>query len=61
MSATPQLPCCGTCKNFDGKGRSCRSKSPTVFLLPTNPPSTLGLWPPTKAENWCGEHKSRVG
>lgn len=61
---------CGNCRYFianpqDLRQGFCRSKPPTVFVLPMQGPAGqqgvnfVGQWPPVRDETWCGEWQSR--
>jgi len=57
--------CCANCKF----GRvtlqntmECRFNAPSVFMLPgpRGQPMSIGAWPPTQKQNWCGNHKIKL-
>ena len=58
---------CGTCRHYSTKERECRRNPPTAFPVQrasaltgeTTTLSVLGIWPATRAENWCGEWEPR--
>jgi hypothetical protein len=53
---------CESCLFFfkaeDKESYACRFDPPTVVNMMTpRGPITIGQWPPTRPENWCGKHQ----
>jgi len=47
---------CASCGAFAALANECRAKSPQMALVAgPQGPITLGIFPPTKPENWCAE------
>lgn len=59
---------CANCLYFweeEGTFQACRRNAPRPIVLPLpqqalEHPKTLILWPPTRAERWCGEWKAMI-
>lgn len=49
---------CDTCRFFLKLANECRKNPPSVFPVPQGPGRVgfLGVFAPTKAENWCGSY-----
>jgi hypothetical protein len=47
---------CSTCKFFAALPKECRKNPPTVMLMqgPGGQSMSLGVFAPSKPENWCG-------
>lgn len=40
---------------------ACRRSPPVVVnLMSPKGPITIGQWPPTRPDNWCGEFKTKI-
>lgn len=52
---------CETCRFFSALTNECRRKAPAAFPVGTGAGQVqvLGVFPPTKAANWCGEFEGR--
>ena len=53
---------CETCKYWLKDNGTCHKNPPTTLAIPwdnTDYPETWAIWPPLRAEEWCGEWKSR--
>lgn len=48
---------CASCKYFSGVANQCRIRAPNVIPIynGTELHGFNGFWPPTQANNWCGE------
>lgn len=61
MSASIDPKTCKTCPHFAVLQQECRAQPPTVFPIPApgGQLNTVGVWPPTREGNWCGQHPMR--
>jgi hypothetical protein len=52
---------CETCRFFALLTDECRRKAPAAFPVGAGAGKVqvLGVFPPTKAANWCGEFEAR--
>jgi hypothetical protein len=54
---------CEGCKFFrpESPAGECRRHAPSVLLMPTQTGhTTIGCFPPTRPDNWCGEFQIRI-
>jgi hypothetical protein len=61
---------CSDCKHYhktDIAQGECRRYPPMLIALPVSSqvgfrttPQLAGMFPPTKGDNWCGEHEKKV-
>jgi hypothetical protein len=61
---------CSDCKHYhktDIAQGECKRYPPTILVVPTpaygamqGQASLAGMFPPTKSDNWCGEHEKKV-
>lgn len=62
-----KLPNCVNCKFYEVDPANldagvCRKRAPIAIPIPVGPQSVQvkSTFPPTKAVNWCGDHKWKV-
>jgi hypothetical protein len=58
---------CSRCQFYDSRdGGLCRKALPTLIVVPTNNTlsepgmAPVGVWPPVKADSWCGELQPKI-
>ena len=48
---------CGNCQHFERLTGECRANPPQLVPMQQG---LAGVWPPTRAEKWCGAHKAAL-
>jgi len=61
---------CSTCRYYvktDLQQGECHYGPPTIVIAPgyapagfRSQPALMSMFPPTKSDNWCGEHEEKV-
>ena len=68
VSPPERLRTCASCAFFapggkqKGASAGCRAHAPVALLVADRKgnPATLGTWPPTQPNGWCGEWKAEA-
>jgi hypothetical protein len=63
MSSGPHGECCDFCRFFAREEQQCRKNAPTVIIVPgvrsaisqQQGMQSVGVYPPTNANSWCGQ------
>jgi hypothetical protein len=50
-------PRCDSCAHFEALTGECRAEPPKMIMTQQGPG---GLWPPTRADKWCGKHTAHT-